>query len=152
MVAAAEHRFDGGSGRAPGVEHIIAENNVPVVHVERQLRLADDRALGKRREIVPVEADVDAPAGRLNALNLLDVVAYAAGDRFAPAAYPDEDDVIYPSVLLGDLMGYAHQRSAECGLVHYLSLLPHGCIPFRQKINALPVSGKTHKSTGALHP
>ena len=102
--------------------------------------------------IVPVEAYVDAPAGRLNALNLLDVVAYAAGDRFAPAAYPDEDDVIYPSVLLGDLMGYAHQRSAERGLVHYLSLLPHGCIPFRQKINALPVSGKTHKSTGALHP
>ena len=68
------------------------------------------------------------------------------------AADADQKHIVNALVLFSYLVSNAHERAVERGLVHYLSLLPHGCIPFRQKINALPVSGKTHKSTGALHP
>ena len=58
-----EYGFNGGSRRAAGVEHVINEDNIFIVHIRAYIGLRYDRLLTFVCEIVAVKADINAAAG-----------------------------------------------------------------------------------------
>lgn len=131
-TAEREDRLDRRAGGAAGVDHVVAEHDVAIGHVERQRGASGLGLLGDVAEIVAVESDVQTAAGHVLVLDLMDVAADTLGERLAPAADADEDDVVNPAVVLVDLVGNAHERAAHRRLVHDLCLELHGRVtPFR---------------------
>ncbi len=124
-AAAGKDGLDRGARRAPGIDDVVDEDDDLIRHVKGELRALDNGRVGQEGEIVPVKADIQTAAGNGAALDAPDIVADALGDRLAPAADADEDNVFHAAVLLDDLMGDAHERAAKRDLVHDLGLELH---------------------------
>ena len=124
-AAAGEHGLNGGPGGAAGVEHIIHQHHILIGHVKGQLGLSHNRILRQFGKIIPVEADIDAAAGKRHILDLLDILPDDAGDGLAPAEDAHQHQVFHALVPLGDLVGDAHQRPPQGSFVHDLGLQFH---------------------------
>ena len=94
------------------------------------------------REIVTVKAYVCAAARHFDILDLLYVAADALGNGHATAADADEHDIFNTLVLFDYLVGYSHECTVHCGLIHEPCLELHIFTSATKK--ALPKTDKTH--------
>ena len=128
-AAAGEDGLDGGPGGAAGVDHIVHQHQIPVIHIKGQLSTAQLRHIPEAAQIIPVKGDVHAAHGDLPVLDLLDILGDAAGNGLAPAAHTHQAQVLRALVVLQDLMGDAHQGPVQPGLVLDLRFELHSFSP-----------------------
>ena len=104
---------------APCVKHIIDEDNIFALDIFFKLGTVDDRVCPDGREVVAVKRNVDNAVKRGFALEGLDLVAEAFGERDTASANADEIKIFSPLIFLDDLGREPPQRALHTGGVHY---------------------------------
>lgn len=97
--AAVEHGVYRRPGRPAGVYHVVHQHHHAPLHLEGQGGGAHYGPLRARPQVVPVERDVHAAAGRIDALYALDVLRNPPGQRLAPALYAHQAQPLGSAVL-----------------------------------------------------
>jgi len=104
-----EERVEGGANGAAGVEHIVAEDNIPALHVAAKGAGRDDRAYIGGGEVVAIELDVEGASLDRALLDVGDEFAEALSERNSAALDADQGEVFAAVALLDDFVGKAHQ-------------------------------------------
>jgi len=112
-----ECRADG----AAGVQHVVDQQDHPVVDRERNLRAADQRLRpdGVVHQVVAVQRDVKRPDRHVLAGDLLELGGQADRDRDAARAHADERQAVDAPVALHDLVRDPGERARHPVRVHY---------------------------------
>ena len=82
-----------GADGAPGVEHVVDEQDRLALHREPDVGRADDRRRALLRDVVTVERDVERPEGRLDAEASRELRPEALGEEHPAAPDPYDGEV-----------------------------------------------------------
>ena len=120
--AEVDERVERGADRAPGVEHVVDQQDATVVDRERHFGAPHHRLRPHRlaHQVVAVERDVERAGRHVAAGDLAQRGGDAARQRHPARADADERELVEAAVPLDDLMGDARQRPRHAVGVHYL--------------------------------
>ena len=120
-AAEVDQRVERGANRPPGVEHIVNEQNHPVVDVEGNLGAPDERlrADGLAHQVVAIQRDVERAGGHVGIRDAIELHGNPSRQRDAALADADERQVIDAAVALDNLVGDARERSRHAVGVHH---------------------------------
>src|SRR5262249_53503899 len=93
-----------------------------VGHVNRYVGPIDHRTRTDCRQVVTIEGYVELTGRRSCAFELFDLVRYAFSQRHAPAANPDEQQILGPAIPFDDLRSKTRKRAADPRRIHHLGL------------------------------
>ena len=144
----------GGADAAPGVEHVVHQDDPPPVYVHRYLRALHGRpdAAG---HVVPVESDVQLSHGDGLPLEPLDGASQPPGQGDAPRVHAHQHQVGGAPVPLQYLVGHAAQGALHLVLGedagrHRVAGLGLGAFRLGHGHSAFSPSAPTHKKPLAL--
>ncbi len=115
-----EKAVHGGADGAAGVEHVVNEDQVHIIHAEGnvgRLQHGVGRDFGK---VIAIESDVEGAHGNVNAVNAAHGARDALGEGYATAADTDERKVFGAARFLHDFMGQALKSTVNFGGGHQL--------------------------------
>ena len=119
--AVVDQRVERCPRRPSRVEHIVHEQNRPVVDRELNLGAADLRLRpdGVAHQVIAIQRDVERAGRHLMAGDFLQRPGETLGDRHAARAHADERNVVHALVALDDLVSDAGERTADAIRIHY---------------------------------
>src|SRR5271155_2632689 len=111
-TAQVEEPVHGGANSAAGVEHVVHDHQVAIIHVEIDFVRVDDRLRADGGKIVAVERDVYGADRNFHAGEIFDGFGEAFRERNAAAAHADQREVFGAAAFFHDLMGQTVKRAA----------------------------------------
>ena len=104
---------EGGAGGAAGVENVVTQDDVHVVHLGAEFPRANLRLGADDGEIVAVEGDVERAHRHRPSLDALDDLCDPLPQRNAAAPYAHQHQVGNPVVFLDDFVGEADEGAVN---------------------------------------
>src|SRR5271170_3516690 len=104
-TAQVEEPVHGGANSAAGVEHVVHDHQVAIIHVEIDFVRVDDRLRADGGKIVAVERDVYGADRDLHAGEIFDGFRQTFGEGDAAAADADQREVFGAAALFHNFMG-----------------------------------------------
>jgi hypothetical protein len=105
---------EGRAHGAPGIEHVVDDDDLRPIDIPRELGLPDHRSRTDGLEIVSIERDIERPARRRIAFALADELGQSVRQLNAASLYTDQHQAIRPAVELNDLARHPLQRAVYC--------------------------------------
>ncbi len=110
--AQVENGIERRANRASGIEDVIDKHNDAPVNVDGNGRGLEPPGPPKG-DIVPVEADVQSPRGKVGAFERGDRGGNPLGERRAARSYADQHEVVCPPVRFDYLVRHAHEGAPD---------------------------------------
>src|ERR1700761_945351 len=112
-TAMIEERVQRGADGAARVEHVIQKNNITALDVEADLTLCHFRATAARRQVIPVERDVEHADLHRLPLDPLDHLCNALCQGHTAALDADKSKIAASLLLFHDLVRQADQCAVD---------------------------------------
>src|SRR5271170_4437105 len=104
-AAQIEEAIHGGANGAAGVEHVVHDDQIAIIHVEVDFVGVHDRVRTDGGKIVAIQSDVNRANRDFHAGEIFDGFRQALGERNAAAADSDQREVIGAATFFHDFMG-----------------------------------------------
>src|SRR5256885_5717049 len=103
-AAMIEQRVKRGARCAAGIEHVVAEDDTLLRHRHADFALLHQRLWTDGGKVIAIKRDIQGSNRHWHFFDLLDQLPQALRQRHAPAANPDEREMLAASELFYDLM------------------------------------------------
>src|SRR5258706_1167444 len=119
-TAEVKQTVHGGANRTSRVKHIVDENQILVVHRERDLARLQDGLRGDFREIVAIQRDVQRSHRDIHAVDASHGLRNPVGQRNAPAAHSNQSQIRRATAFFHDFMGQTLHGTGDFRRRHQL--------------------------------
>ena len=108
-----EQAVHGGAGGASGVENVVDQHDIAIVHYEWNLGGLHDGLRRDGGEIVAIERDIERADGHFHVRESFDRFREALRQRNAAAAHADQRDICRAAAFFHDFMGQPLQGAID---------------------------------------